>query len=139
MTETPKYIMTSVADHRIDDTTLYRIVALRDFGNVKKGDMGGIIEAAHNLSQEGNCWVSDNAVVMGFAQVSEDAIVADRACVHEEARIGGSARILGNARVGGIARVSGHARIGGDTDICGSPELGGNTRIDGLKPGSHGK
>ena len=36
---------------------LFRIKALKDFGNVKKGDLGGFIEKTDNLSQEGNCWV----------------------------------------------------------------------------------
>ena len=71
MTETPKYMLASVADHRIEYTKVYRVIALRDFGNIKKGAGGGLVEAEHNLSQEGNCWVSDNAVVMGLAQVSE--------------------------------------------------------------------
>ena len=35
--------------------TLYRIEALNDFSNVKKGDLGGFIESEDNLSQEGDC------------------------------------------------------------------------------------
>ena len=41
--------------------TLYRIRALRDFNDVKKGNIGGYIESESNLSQEGDCWVYDNA------------------------------------------------------------------------------
>ena len=37
--------------------TLYRIVALADFGNVTTGDQGGYIESEKNLSQSGNAWV----------------------------------------------------------------------------------
>ena len=37
--------------------TLYRIEALRDFNDVKKGDKGGFIEKEENLSQSDNCWV----------------------------------------------------------------------------------
>ena len=36
--------------------TLRRIVATRDFGDVKKGDVGGFIQAEGNLSHEGTCW-----------------------------------------------------------------------------------
>lgn len=32
--------------------TLHRIVALRDFGNVRKGDIGGWIEKEDNLSSK---------------------------------------------------------------------------------------
>ena len=48
---------------------LYQIKALKDFGNVNKGDLGGYIEKEGNLSQEGNCWVSGNAQVYGNAKV----------------------------------------------------------------------
>ena len=35
--------------------TLYRIEALKDFGDVKRGDKGGFIESENNLSHYGNC------------------------------------------------------------------------------------
>ena len=41
--------------------TLYKIRALRDFSNVKAGDIGGYIESEKNLSHHGSCWVYDNA------------------------------------------------------------------------------
>ena len=59
--------------------TLYRIQALRDFGNVKEGDIGGYIESEKNLSQEGNAWVSGNAWVYGDAWVYGNARVSDDA------------------------------------------------------------
>jgi hypothetical protein len=37
---------------------LYRIKAVRDFSDVKKGDIGGYVESEDNLSHEGDCWVS---------------------------------------------------------------------------------
>lgn len=49
----------------IGSTTLYQIEALKDFSDVKSGDLGGWIEKESNLSQEGNCWVSGNAMVYG--------------------------------------------------------------------------
>ena len=36
--------------------TLYRIVAIADFGNVTTGDQCGYIESEKNLSQSGNAW-----------------------------------------------------------------------------------
>lgn len=32
-----------------DGTKLYRVVALRDFGDVEKGQKGGYVEGEHNL------------------------------------------------------------------------------------------
>ena len=40
-----------------DGRKLYRIKALKDFNNVKEGELGGYIESEQNLSQEGNAWV----------------------------------------------------------------------------------
>ena len=50
-------------------TTLYRIEALMDFSDVSKGDKGGWIEKEENLSQDGNAWVSGDALVSGNARV----------------------------------------------------------------------
>ncbi len=61
---------------------VYRIRALRDFRNVKKGDLGGFIAKEDNLSHEGDCWVwhdakvCDNAKVYGNAQIFENAHIS---------------------------------------------------------------
>ncbi len=56
-----------------NNKTLYRIRALKDFDDVKTGDLGGFIEKEANLSHDGNCWVYDKACVYGYAVVSENA------------------------------------------------------------------
>ena len=40
-----------------EDRILHRIRAIRDFSNVKTGDLGGYIEKESNLSHDGNCWI----------------------------------------------------------------------------------
>lgn len=47
----------------IPGTNLRRIRALRDFGDVKAGDLGGFVESEKNLSHGGCCWVFGNARV----------------------------------------------------------------------------
>ena len=64
---------------------LYRIKALIDFGNVKKGTRGGFIEKEENLSASGNAWVSGDAWVCGNAQVSGNALVSGEAKVCSDA------------------------------------------------------
>ena len=56
--------------------TLYRIVALADFGIVTTGDQGGYIESEKNLSQYGNAWVYGNARVYDYAEVYGNAKAA---------------------------------------------------------------
>ena len=53
----------------------HRVVALKDFSNVSKGDIGGLIEKKENLSQSGDAWVSGDAQVYGDAWVSGNARV----------------------------------------------------------------
>lgn len=56
---------------------MYRIRALKDFSDVKKGDLGGYVESEENLSQEGNCWIYDNSIVGLGSKVTGNAIVKD--------------------------------------------------------------
>ena len=49
--------------------TLHRIKALKSFGIVLKGELGGFIESASNLSVYDNAGVSGNAWASGDAQV----------------------------------------------------------------------
>ena len=86
-----------------------RVKALRNFDNVKKGDIGGYVDGEHNLSHEGNCWIS-----------SVDAEVSDNA------RIEGNAKILDYARVSGNAVVSGHAEVTGRARLLGDAKVSGN-------------
>lgn len=75
-----------------------RIRALRSFGEVKEGEVGGYIQSEDNLSQSGTCWVYDDAQVYGKAYVKEDAQVRDCAKVHgvNRCEISGEA-VIGHA------------------------------------------
>ena len=86
-----------------------RVVALRDFGDVKTGDVGGFVDGEHNLSHDGLCWIFGDARVSGRTWVSGDARVAGRA------QVSGDALVFGRAQVFGDARVSGNVCISGDT------------------------
>ncbi|WP_019223577.1 hypothetical protein [Bartonella rattaustraliani] len=59
----------------VNRVTLHRIKALRDFYNVKAGDLGGFIQKEENLSHEGNAWVGDKACVYQDAKVCGDALI----------------------------------------------------------------
>ncbi len=152
-----------VNDHQIivDGATLYRVRALRDFGNVKAGQLGGFIQSEHNLSQLGDCWVADDARVFDQATVSDHAQVLGRACVRDHARIGDKARVLGNAQVFengwvfksgvvfdnamiygsgqvrddgmvyGEAHIFDHARVLAGGKVSGDARIGGRTVVGG--------
>ena len=97
----------------INGHTLHRIEALKDFGGVKKGELGGWIEKEDNLSQNGKCWICDKAKVYGNAKVFDDAWVYGEAEVHDNAEICDYAHVYGNAEVYGDSKVYGNADVKG--------------------------
>ena len=109
--------------------TLYRIKALKEFGNVKKGEIGGYIEKEENLSQEGNARVCDNAKVFGNARVFDNARVYGKAEVFDNARVFGKAEVFDNALVYGEAKVFGNALVSGNALVYGKVAVYSNAEI----------
>ena len=93
--EGKKYELTDEETREFGGHILHRIVALRNFKGVKKGDKGGWIESENNLSHDGNCWVYDDAKVYGFAKVVEDATVSGNSMVYGSSYVGGTAKVYG--------------------------------------------
>ena len=118
-------------------TILHRIRAIKDFGDVKAGDLGGWIEKEENLSHESKAWVGGSACVGDNARVRDNAWVGNNACVRGDAWVGGSAYIGGDAYVGGDAwvgdnaRVRGDACVGGNARVRGKACVGGNAHVGG--------
>ncbi|HBT75681.1 MAG TPA: hypothetical protein DEB39_01870, partial [Planctomycetaceae bacterium] len=79
-----KYILTRQKKTLDDNVTLYRIMAVVDFGTVKEGTVGGFVQSTENLSQYGLCWIADDADVYGYAAVSGNAVVMHDAVVTGE-------------------------------------------------------
>ena len=84
---------------------LHKIRALRDFNDVKAGDLGGFIEKEENLSHEGNRWVYNNAKVYDNAEISGNAEIYGNAIIYGNAKIYGRAVICGNAIIYGCAKI----------------------------------
>ena len=91
--------------------TLYQIEAVKKFGNIAKGQKGGFIEKKSNLSQDGNAWVYNYAMVYGDAKVCDNAKVYDCAKVRGAAVVRGNARVYGDAKVHGAAVVCDNAKV----------------------------
>ena len=121
----------------LNGATLYRIEALKDFGEIKKGDKGGFIESENNLAHEGDAWVSDNAHVYGDACVFDNAHVYNNAFVSGYAQVYGNAFVYGNAwlydntRVCGYAWVADNARVYGDANVCDDSSVFGSACVYG--------
>lgn len=135
-----KFKLTSIKINFIG-RTLYRIEALKSFGDVKKGDLGGFVETEENLSQYGTSWIYDNAKVTdnaviygnakvcGYAQIYDYAEIYDDAIVHDGALVGGNAEIYGNAKVTDNAIVHGYTRIYDNAQIFNKARVGGEATV----------
>lgn len=135
----------------VNGVKVYRIRALKDFQNdllrnkkIKKGDLGGYIESEKNLSQEGNCWIADNAIVCDNATIKDNSVILDNATVSkyaaisenttifEYAKIWGSAKIHGQILIGGHAKIYDHANLHGKLCIGDHVNIFGDANVHGL-------
>ncbi len=89
---------------------LKRIRALRNFANVRKGDLGGGVAGHHNLSHDGNCWIYDNSTVSGCAKISGNARVELGASIFDNTTVTDES-VLGGIAVGGNVVISGRTKI----------------------------
>ena len=135
-----KYELTSETKV-IDGVEVHRIKAIKSFGSVGKGELGGWIESEKNLSQRGDAWVCrhaivydnarvyDNAMISGNAVVRGNAVVEDNATVGEDATVEENAWVRGNARVGGDAVVRRNAVVSENAVVSGTIVVSENATV----------
>lgn len=130
-----KYIFTDEVKTLDNGVVLHRIKAIKSFGDVKEGDLGGWIEHENNLSQCLTCWVYDEAMVYGKAKVwynakiSENAVVSDDAFICDDALISGHAHIYNSARVYHKAAVCGNAKVYNNAQVYGRANIYGSAQV----------
>ena len=115
----------------IDGIILHRIIALKDFYGVKKGDLGGFVEKESNLAHDYNCWIYNDAVVRGNAMVCGNAKVYGDAEVYCDAKVCGNAEVYCDATVCGNAKVYGEATVCSNAKVCGNAIVYGNAIVCG--------
>lgn len=129
-----KYILTP-SDVAFEGQPLFRIQALIDFGSVKAGDFGGLVQSEYNLSHTGNCWityyakavqesrVSGNAWLMDIAQLRDQAVLCDNAILSERARALKNAKICDDIHINGHTAIGGYVVVKGYATISSAEEL----------------
>nr|WP_302136653.1 hypothetical protein [uncultured Schaedlerella sp.] len=126
---------------------LHRIQALKTINEwVEAGELGGFVQSEQNLSQEGTCWIYDDAVCCGEAVVKQDAelhdgavaagfsIITGDACMYDRAWAKGNCWIQ-SGEVKDDAVAAGEAVI--KKDGKGSPLIAGNSRVYGTVCGKY--
>lgn len=133
----------TVKGHRV-----YRILATKDFEAVdgrfvENGEYGGWIESALNLSQDGRCWVDDDAVVLGDGAVTDNALVADevlckgvlqdnaiargKACIEDGVICRDNVLVCDNVLVKEYAIIKDNATVAEDAIVCKKAIIGNDT------------
>lgn len=100
-------------------TNLWRIRALKTFGKVLKGEVGGFVEHADNLSQEGNCWIGGDAQASGNSMLVENAQMFGKAQAQDTVFMGG------NSKAYESALLVEHAQLMNDVEVFGSSHIQG--------------
>ena len=75
------------------DQKVYRIEALKNFSDVKKGDKGGYVQDLRTIGSTGKAWVYDNAIVSGTATVTGNATVKGDSHINSMVKLRGDAII----------------------------------------------
>ncbi len=125
---------------------LHRIQAVSDVNEkVPKGTLGGFIENENNLSQEGTCWIYDDAICCENGEVKEEAALYDGSLVRGYAVVTGDTTFYDRAvakrdcyicggEIKENAVISGKAFIG---SLClQKPLISGDSRVYGMVQGN---
>ena len=116
---------------RIDSKPIkvYRIRALKEFGDVRVGDIGGYVSSELNLNHNDDCWIYNDAIVCQGAILRGNSKVYDRARVYGSAFITGDVGIYHNARVFGNAIISKNVIIANKAKVYDSAEISEHAQI----------
>jgi hypothetical protein len=114
---------------QVGQRRLFRIRALRDFGQIRRGDVGGYLEGEANLDHSGESWVADVAQVYG-----------PHGCVRDNGRASGEAWVLGivedDAQICDLVVIGEGAHVGGRTIVCGDDIVRGDATESLERPGA---
>lgn len=113
----------------VEGRKLYRIRALKDFGRVSKGELGGFVENEGNLSQNDDCWIYDNGkvygngIVFGSGKVFANAEVFGNGKVFDRGQINDNGKVFGNVMVYGNGKVCDNGKVYDNGVVCGKGEI----------------
>ena len=108
---------------------IYRIRALKDFSDIKAGDVGGWVCSENNLSQEGDCWIYDNAKCLDKARVFDDAKMYDSSMMIGNARMYDEAKMFNKAKMFNNSIMRNNAEMFDDTEMCDSSIMYDNSKM----------
>ncbi|MCG0998892.1 hypothetical protein LG413_12290 [Acetobacter persici] len=134
----------------VEDHTLHRIRAVRSFGNVQAGDLGGWVETdgnhkegrttrLPNLSHDGDCWLYGDAKAFAGANVNGDAKMKGLAQAFGEAVVGGSSIVADHAVIDGLHKRRPISEGRGDAVVALNAEVLGYSQVRGERVSGEAK
>ena len=106
-----KYELIKESKTIFEGIEIYRIRALKDFSDVRTGDIGGWVCSEDNLSQNGNCWIYDNAKCLDDARVYYNAKMYDNAIMYDDAIMYDNSRMFNNTIMYNNSRIFNNAKM----------------------------
>ena len=122
-----KYELIKGSKTRFLEREIYRIRALKDFNNVKAGDIGGWVCSENNLSQEGDCWIYNEAKCLDEARMFNNARMYDTSSMFDNARMYHYARMYDNTMMYDNARMYDNAVMCDNSIMFGNSMMFDNT------------
>ena len=132
--ENRKYEMTNIT-MEFEERTLYRVRALKNFRNVKAGDLGGWVSGKHNLSQEGDCWIYDEAKCMDNARMYHNsamynnAVMCDFSEMHGCSEMHNYSAMLDNSRMYNCSAMYDNSRMYNDSKMYSNSRMFDNSAM----------
>ena len=132
--ENRKYEITNIT-MEFEERTLYRIRALKNFRNVKAGDLGGWVSGKHNLSQEGDCWIYDEAKCMDNARMYHNsamynnAVMCDFSEMHGCSEMHNYSAMLDNSRMYNCSAMYDNSRMYNDSKMYNNSRMFDNSAM----------
>ena len=114
---------------------MYRIRALKDFSDIKAGDIGGWVCSENNLSQEGDCWIYneakclDNAMIYDNARMFDNAVMCNSSVMCDNATMFDNAEMFDNATMFDNAEMYGNAEMYDNVVIRDNAKMYGNATM----------
>ena len=124
-----KYELIKESKDYFAEREIFRIRALKDFSDIKVGDIGGWVCSEDNLSQEGNCWIYDNAKCLDDARILDNAKMYDNTMMIGNSRMYDNAKMSDSSIICDNAVMCGNARMYDTSTMCGSSMMRGNATM----------
>ena len=118
-----KYELIKEGKDYFAEREIFRIRALKDFGNVKAGDIGGWVCSYNNLSQEGDCWIYDNAKCLDNSRVYDNAKMFGNSVMYD------NAVMLNNSIMYDNSKMFNNSKMYDKSIMCNNAEMCGNATM----------